>query len=424
MSMTTALSGLIAAQTDIATTSNNIANVNTTGFRKSRTEFADDFYTTPLSASRSAIGGGTHVQRVAVQFGQGNFVASGNTLDLAIQGPGFFAMGSNVDDTGRPIEVAYSRAGAFNIDANGKIIDNAGRPMLTWPVATDGSALEQSISASRPVSVPMTYGTVRETSNIDLQVRMPSDDTMLNQQASVPPAPFDPNDKTTYASVTSLPITDAEGRAVEARAYFVKTASPDASTTESSFAMHVFVEDTEQAPISPVDGGFSFDEFGALVAGNETLTFGNAQKSWQVNLGGSRLESATPAVTSASHDGASASSLSNLEVDQSGTIWANYGVDERIAMGRVALANFANPQGLRQLGNSSFEATSESGLPDLNAAGKGGLGTVKSGMLERSNVDLTEELVSLISAQRNYQANAKAMETSSSLMQTIMNIRN
>ncbi|WIV51263.1 flagellar hook protein FlgE [Marivivens sp. LCG002] len=424
MSMTTALSGLIAAQNDISTTSNNIANVGTNGFRKSRVQFADEFYTTPLGASRKAIGGGTHVQSVSVQFGQGNFMASGNTLDLAIQGSGFFSVGATMTEEGRAVEVAYTRSGAFNLNQDGQILDGLGRPMLTWPVAEDGSALEQSIAAARPVHVPTSRGVVKATENINLQMRLPSDDTMLNRQDAVPPTnAFDPMDPTTYTFTTTIPITDKAGDSMEAQAYFIKTDSPDALDPTSTFELRLYVDGVEQPAFGSPDSLIKFDEFGLVTPADATFNMGTPQGSWNVSFTGSMLEPQTAAVKSAKHDGANSSGLSNLEVDESGTIWANYGIEERLALGRVAIANFANPNGLRQLGNASYAATAESGTPKMAAAGKAGVGVIQSGMLERSNVDLTDELVSLISAQRNYQANAKAMETSSSLMQTILNIR-
>lgn len=424
MSMTTALSGLIAAQTDIATTSNNIANVGTNGFRKSRAQFADEFYTTPLGASRKAIGGGTHIQNVAVQFGQGNFMASGNTLDLAIQGAGFFSVGTNLDNEGRAIEVAYTRSGSFNLDSDGKIIDNTGRPMLTWPVAEDGTALEQSIAAARPVQVPTSRGAVRATENVNLQMRLPSDDTMLNRQDAVPPTnAFDPSDVTTFTFTTTIPITNENGDSMEAQAYFIKTDSPDVVDPTSTFELKLYVDGVEQPPFGSPNAEITFDEFGLVTPVDATLNMGTPQLSWNIKFEGSMLEPQTAAVKSASHDGANSSGLSNLEIDETGTIWANYGVEDRLALGRVAIANFSNPNGLRQLGNASYAATAESGTAKMAAAGMAGVGVIQSGMLERSNVDLTDELVSLISAQRNYQANAKAMETSSSLMQTILNIR-
>jgi len=164
----------------------------------------------------------------------------------------------------------------------------------------------------------------------------------------------------------------------------------------------------------------TFDIDGNITAGG-TLNFGT--NGLAVNLAGSTITNQPFSVAAASHNGAAAGSLTNLELDGTGAIWATYGDMGRIAMGRIVLCNFANPQGLKVQGKATFAVTSDSGPPVVGTPGTAGFGLLRGGALERSNVELTEELVNLISAQRNYQASAKAMETSTSLMQTIMNIR-
>ncbi len=426
MSMTTALSGLIAAQQDISTTSHNIANVGTNAFRKSRAEFVDDYYTSPMDSVRTVVGSGTHMNRVAVQFEQGNFVATGQTLDMGIQGPGFFTVAPQLDINNQPTEVLYTRNGGFKLNENGMIGDGAGRVMLAWPVAQDGSVLQMTPEALGPVHVPLMQGASSATENLSLHLRMPSSNDMLGSQDAVPPTnAFDPDDATSFAFSTAVPVVDADGNAIEARAYFVKSAEPNATSTETEFQMHLMVDGLVFPSTDPSGfSTFSFDAGGVLTATSGAMEFANSVGTYSVDVTGTRMEDNPFVVLSADHDGGSPEGLSNLEVDQMGVIWANYGTDDRIALARVALTNFPNPQGLSQDGNASFKMAAESGEPTYSAPGEKGLGQVQSGMLERSNVDLTEELVHLITAQRNYQANAKAMETSSSLMQTIMNIRN
>ena len=426
MSMTTALSGLIAAQQDISTTSHNIANVGTNAFRKSRAEFQDDYYTTPMDSVRTVVGSGTHMSRVAVQFEQGNFVATGQTLDMAIQGAGFFAVSPQLDLQGKPTEIQYTRNGAFSLDASGQIADSAGRPLMTWPVAQDGSMLDSNTSALKPVQIPLTRGEFTATSEMTLDLNFPVDDAMLNNQDAIPPTnAFDPADSTTYAFSTPIPVMDGNGESVEARAYFIKTKSPDPLDDTTVYEMRMTIDGLEvPSANAPATETVTFDSLGRVTAASGTMEFGDGAVEYTIDPSASNLSEDPFAVMAANHNGENPIGLSNLEVDQMGVIWANYGSDERIALARVAVANFSNPQGLRQAGNASFEAAAESGEPMHTAPGEDGLGQLQSGMLERSNVDLTEELVNLITAQRNYQANAKAMETSSSLMQTIMNIRN
>jgi flagellar hook protein FlgE len=420
--MSTALSGLMAAQADISATSHNIANVGTVGFRSSRVEFADVFSSSPFSNQRTAIGSGVQVQRVAQDFTQGNVVTTGNLLDIAIEGQGFFAIQNTTDANGAAGEVRYTRSGAFNMDATGNVVNASGDSLLGWPVGLDGQPLTNQLSQAIPLQIPLTRGAPVASSEINLDVNLPSDDAMLGQQAAVPPAAaFDPADPTTYAVRTVIPMYGDNGTPVEAEAYFIKIQSPDALNPDTIFELRLMIEGAEVAPTDPlIPSQITFDANGIITAGG-TLDFGPTGLA--VNLGGSSLTNAPFAVAAASHNGAAAGSLTNLELDGTGAIWATYGDMGRIAMGRIVLCNFANPQGLKVQGKATFAVTSDSGPPVVGTPGTAGFGLLRGGALERSNVELTEELVNLISAQRNYQASAKAMETSTSLMQTIMNIR-
>lgn len=422
MSMSTALSGLMAAQADISATSHNIANVGTVGFRSSRVEFADVFSSSPFSNQRTAIGSGVQVQRVAQDFTQGNVVTTGNLLDIAIEGQGFFAIQNTTDENGAMGEVRYTRSGAFNMDATGNVVNASGDSLLGWPVGLDGQPLTNQLSQAIPLQIPLTRGAPVASSEIALEVNLPSDDAMLGQQAAVPPtAAFDPNDPTTYAFRTVVPMYGDNGTPVEAEAYFIKIQSPDATSTDTIYELRLMVEGTEVAPTDPlIPSQVTFDVNGDISAGG-TLSFGTTGLT--VNLAGSGLTNDPFSVAAASHNGAAAGSLTNLELDGTGAIWATYGDQGRIPMGRIVLCNFANPQGLKVQGKATFSVTSDSGPPVVGTPGTAGFGLLRGGALERSNVELTEELVNLISAQRNYQASAKAMETSTSLMQTIMNIR-
>jgi len=418
MSMSTALSGLMAAQADISATSHNIANVGTVGFRSSRVEFADVFSSSPFSNQRTAIGSGVQVQRVAQDFTQGNVVTTGNLLDIAIEGQGFFAIQNTTDANGAAGEVRYTRSGAFNMDATGNVVNASGDSLLGWPVGLDGQPLTNQLSQAIPLQIPLTRGAPVASSEINLEVNLPSDDAMLGQQAAVPPAAaFDPNDPTTYAVRTVIPMYGDDGTPVEAEAYFIKIQSPDAVTTDTIYELRMIIDGAEVTSAAPQ---VTFDANGDITAG-QTLTYGAAGLT--VDLAGSTLSADPFSVAAASHNGSSAGSLTNLELDGTGAIWATYGDMGRIAMGRIVLCNFANPQGLKVQGKATFSVTSDSGPPVVGTPGTAGFGLLRGGALERSNVELTEELVNLISAQRNYQASAKAMETSTSLMQTIMNIR-
>jgi flagellar hook protein FlgE len=265
-------------------------------------------------------------------------------------------------------------------------------------------------------------GTPVASTEINLEVNFPSDNQMLGQQDAVPPTnAFDPADPTSWATRTPVPLFGAAGTPVEAEAYFIKIAEPDAVSTDTVFEIRLFVQGTEVVPTPPaVQNTITFDGTGTITAG-QTMPFGATGLT--LDFGGSTLSTDPFAIQTATHNGASAGRLTNLELDGTGGVWATYGNNGRMPMGQIVLATFTNPGGLKINGNATYSATSESGVPITGTPGTSGFGLLRSGALERSNVELTEELVNLISAQRNYQASAKAMETSTSLMQTIMNIR-
>ncbi|SNX67747.1 flagellar hook protein FlgE [Cereibacter ovatus] len=421
MSINTALSGLAAAQHDIAATSHNIANVGTIGFRGSRAEFADVFNASPYSIARTAVGSGVQTLRTAMQFGQGSVVATGNTLDLAVEGQGFFACEPAVGPNSAKPEPIYTRAGAFGLNADGVAVNASGQSLLAWPVSVEGDALSQVPGTAQPLKIPLTMGAPVATGSIVMTVDLPTDGAMLGQQGAVPPVDaFDPANPTTYAAVTAVPVFDANGNAVEAAAYFIKTANPDALTPETGWALRLVVGGEV---MTPAEGDLSFDATGTLIGtGQQSFTSGMG-KPYTLQLAGTVLADRSFEVNTVAQDGKSAAALTSLEVDSSGTVWAAYGAGIPVAMGQVVLVTFANPQALRALGASGFAATADSGQPVAGTAGDSGFGIIRAGALEHANVDLTEELVHLITAQRNYQASAKALETSNSLMQTIMNIR-
>ena len=422
MSMTTALSGLMAAQTEISTTSNNIANVGTMGFRGSRVEFSDVFSTSPFSAARTAVGTGVQVQRVVQDFSQGNVVTTGNLLDIAIEGQGFFALQQLATENSVRGGAIYSRSGAFALNKDGYVADHGNRALLAWPVAADGKPLTEDLIRAEPLQIPMQRGEPVPTATINVQATLPSEVSNLGQEAAVPPSkPFDAADPTTFAHHTVVPAFDAEGKGMEADVYFTRTASASPASPNTTYEMRMFVDGVERVATTPATVTFGAD--GRIAAG-ALNGFGTGVDAMALDLTGSNLAAAPFTVNTASHDGKSREQLTNLDIDNLGGVWATYGTGQRVALGQVVLSTFSNPQGLRSLGKATFAATAESGPVQTGLPGSAGFGALRSGALERSNVELTEELVNLISAQRNYQASAKAMETSTSLMQTIMNIRN
>ena len=274
MSFYTSLSGLKAAQTDLSAISNNIANVGSTGFKKSRAEFGDLFASAPTQTTKMIAGQGTRLNGIKQQFTQGTLEATDKTLDLGIAGEGFFV----VEGAAPRREITYTRNGAFGIDPNRDVVDTTGAKLKLLPVDASGN-------------------------------------------------------------VTSTAFADM-----------------------------------------------------------------------------------TDFVLPANAPGNAAVALSNISVGIDGLVTATYADGSSQMLGKVAMASFTSLDGLRPVGDAHWQSTGDSGAPAINAATNGALGSIRSGTLERANVDVTEELVALISAQRNFQANAKAIETAGNMTQTIFNI--
>ena len=418
MSFLTALSGLNAAQADISATSNNIANVGTVGFHGSRAAFADIYTTSPMSNSSTQIGSGTRVTGVERSFAQGSVVITANTLDLALQGPGFFRV--QTEATGG--QAVYTRAGAFGVNAEGNVVNAAGHHLAVYPTAENGAPL--SLQATRALNVPMMRGEAVATSRIDMALRLPAGAEGQGGQTAVPPAVgFDPANPESFAFSTPINLIDAEGQPRDAVVYMVQTDVPDVADPATRYQMRMMIDGIEAVPDAGVPPVLEFDADGALAAGFGVEGFSSLGAPVTLDLSGSTLGGVRFDVRSLRSDGSVPRALSALEVDQSGVVWASYGGTEAIALGKVAVANFTNPAGLRSLGDSSYAQTRESGPATFGEAMVDGFGQIRSGALEQANVNLTEELVNLITAQRNYQASAKALETNQALAQTIMNIR-
>ncbi|KGM88374.1 flagellar hook-basal body protein [Roseovarius mucosus DSM 17069] len=417
MSFHTALSGLNAAQTDISVTSNNIANVGTLGFHGSRAEFADIYTTSPYSRPASQIGSGTEVSRIGVDFKQGSLTATGNVLDLSLQGPGFFQVRTGPD---AGADAGYTRAGAFGMNREGFVTNAAGHFLTVFPTSENGDTL--STTQTQRLQIPQQFGTPQPTSSVDLSFNLSlSDNGGLGSQAAIPAAAFDPADPTTYAATTQIPVLDGAGRAVPAQAYFVMSDAPDALDGGLAYSVQLVVDGVTAA--ADPSATLSFDAGGAQTGGLEAMNFALGDQTLSLSLGGSRVSDDSFGAIAVSQNGTRQLDLSSVDVRQDGTVWASYGAETSIAVGQVAVANFSDIQGLGSIGSATYRASRESGEARLGVPGSSGFGAVRSGAVERSNVDLTEQLVNLIMAQRNYQASAKALETNGTLADTVLNIR-
>ncbi len=398
-----ALSGLNAASADLETISNNIANSSTHGFKKSRAEFADVY----ASATNNAIGRGVRLAAVTQQFGQGSLSITENPLDLGISGDGFFRL----NDNGSTV---YSRAGAFGVDRDGFIV-NTQQQRLTGFLADTQGTLTGAIGDLRVDTADLPP---RVTTLIDVGAN-------LDASQTVPVNPFNVNDPLSYNHSTSTTIYDSLGSAHIATMYYSKSAS-------NQWQARLFVDGSEVN--QPGGDALAFANDGSLFqinggAGTTTTSIsfnpgtGAAAMTLTMDYADLTQYGSPFGVNALSQDGFAIGRLSDVGVDELGMLSARYSNGQTRVLGQVVLSNFANPQGLRQLGDTNWAETFSSGAALTAAQGSGDLGLVQSGALEQANVDLTEELVNMITAQRNFQANAQVISTADQITQTIINIR-
>jgi flagellar hook protein FlgE len=391
MSFDLALSGINAANTDLNVTSNNLANVNTTGFKESRAEFADLFAQTQEGVSRTAVGNGVQVAAIAQQFGQGNITSTGNNLDLALSGSGFFIVSNNG-------ALSYTRNGAFQVDQNGYLVTSSGEQVQGYaPLSTGGfntgglASLQLTTAESAP----------QATTTADVLLNLPS------SAAAPTNAPLNPADPTTYTDTTSLTVYDSLGAAHTAQLYVDGTAVGGAQTLTYS---------SSGALTSPANGQVNFGAY--------TPATGAAAMNVNFNFGQSTQFGDSFGVNSVSQDGYTTGSLTGINISSTGVVQANFTNGQSKTLGQIALANFANPQGLQQEGNTQWQQSFASGDAVHGVAGGSGFGTMQSGSLENSNVDITTQLVDMITAERDFQANAQMISATDQVTQSIINIPN
>lgn len=433
MSFNIALSGLAAAQKDLDTTANNIANVNTTGFKQSRAEFADVYATSIFSSGKTKVGDGVTTSTVAQQFSQGALQFTTNSLDLAITGEGFFALTPDRQSQ----DMTYTRAGAFKLNKDNFIVDNNGNYLQGFAVdPVDGENQSVSLSTTAPIAIPTSAGAPRATSNIFLSMNLDS------RQLATDALPFDATDRATYNHSTSVTVYDSLGESHTVTSYFRKTSTVPPANSE--WETYVVWDEVTALPIQ--GDNLVFDSGGNFVTppiptlnmpaatlndpANGYLTNG-AQFATDVvvnfrDASGVKVPTqyaSTFDVTNLSQDGTTVGFLTGVEIDAFGRVLASYSNGDSAYLAQVALVRFANVQGLKQVGNTSWKQSITSGEPIGGQGNTGTFGAINASALEQSNVNLTTELVDLIAAQRNFQANSRALEVNSTLQQTVLQIR-
>lgn len=437
MSFYTSLSGLKGAQSDLSVISNNIANVGSIGFKKSRAEFGDLISASPLQSGTVA-GQGTRLKEISQQFTQGGFQTSDRALDLAISGQGFF-----VTKTGA--QLSYTRNGAFSLDGNRYLVDSNGSYVQVLPVDSSGVLSASGISSAANLQIPATAGQPVATSAMQLSVTVPSNADLPQNRVNyntANPYAFNRFDSNSFNYSTSTTVYDSAGNPQQATIYYVRTSLPNPNATPpvttSTWDAHLFIGDQEASadgnvntsPAKPIQ--MTFDNNGQLQSPTGTTQFSAVLPAGSgapiaialtFDASNTRQASSTFTPGSITQNGKAAGQLTNVSVDGNGLVSATFSDGTTKKLGAIMIANFPNTNGLRQLGDSRWGQSGLSGEPIISQAGSGSAGTIQSGALEEANVDITEELVSLISAQRNFSANAKAIETANNMTDTITNLR-
>jgi flagellar hook protein FlgE len=383
------ISGLRSHQTMMDVTGNNIANVNTAGFKTSQTVFQDTLSQLIQGAGApqggaggtnpAQVGLGVRVGGIFTNFGQGSAQATGRSTDLMIQGDGFFVVRKDGQDL-------YTRAGAFNFDSTGQLVSPDGGKVMGWG-AVNGAI--NTNAAAAPISLPIgTMLPPAASANVTVGGNLPGDST------------------STAPIVTSITVYDGQGNPVSLQASFTKTSA-------TSWEVSISDGTTTVGP-DPL----SFGPTGTTPTPT-TMAFGGIN----VDLSGITNYAGVSTVAALSQDGSAVGSLQAFSISPDGTLVGVFSNGLRQNLGQIAMASFNNPPGLEKVGNTSFRATVNSGVAQLGVAGSGGRGALAGGSLEMSNVDLAQEFTNLIVAQRGFQANSKVITASDEILQDLVNLK-
>jgi flagellar hook protein FlgE len=405
MSFQQGLSGLNVAAKNLDAIGNNIANTSTIGYKAARAEFADVFANS-LAGGGTQIGIGAAVAAVKQQFSQGNIVSSGNPLDVAINGQGFFRLSQDG-------AITYTRNGQFSLNRDGYIVANNGGYLTGYPADINGQ-----IVASTPADLRVSLANIPPQTTSTARIGM-----NLDSREAAPVAAYDINDPSSYNSSTAMTIYDSQGNAHTLTLYFRKSAA-------NTWDVHAAADGAVLNGGASV-GTLNFDTSGSLAA--------NASMNISIPLtNGADTPLAFPvifpagetsqfgvnfAVNQLAQDGFTTGRIAGFSIGSDGVIVGRYTNGQTRAQGQIVLADFVNPQGLVSMGNNQWTDSSDSGQPLVAGPGSGSLGILQAGSLEEANVDMTEELVKMITAQRVYQANAQTIRTQDQLLQTLVNLR-
>lgn len=406
MSFQQGLSGLNAAAKSLDVVGNNIANANTVGFKQSQAQFADVYAASLNGGGAAQVGIGTKLQTVAQQFSQGSITASTNPLDMAINGGGFFRLTNNGATT-------YSRNGQFQLDREGFIVTAGGAKLSGFGTTPTGA-----LATGSPTDLRINTA--------DQQPRMTSEvSAVLNldsRKTDLPTAAFDPADPSTYHSSTSVSVFDSLGNSQTLQTYYLKTAPGSWDVYASTDGLTTLgpAQQLNFRPDGAIDTTTTTMPFNFSVA---TTSGAITPFNVEFDLTDTTQFGSQFGVNTLSQDGYTSGRLSGFSIGNDGTLAGRYTNGQSAVLGQVVLTNFANPNGLQPIGNNMWTESANSGAPLVSTPNSGGLGQLQSSAVEDSNVDLTAELVNMITAQRFYQANAQTIKTQDQVLQTMVNLR-
>lgn len=412
MSFQQGLSGLNAAAKNLDVIGNNVANSGTVGFKQSQAQFADVYANSLTGAGGSNVGIGVKVAQVAQQFTQGNITATNNPLDMAINGGGFFRMENNG-------EITYQRNGQFQLDRMGFIVNPTGATLTGYPASAGGALLT---GAPTPLSINTADLVPQITTELNAVLNLDSGSTVPGT------TPFDMTNPDTFNHSTAVSVFDSLGNSQMLQTFYVKTATAGQWDVYAANDGVPIVGGGATGQVATLD----FDTTGILTTAmplatpiTVPATATGATPTFPVTLdfSGTTQFGSAFSVNTLNQDGYTSGRLAGFNIGADGMVLGRYTNGQSAVLGQVVLANFANPNGLQQLGNNMWAETATSGTPLVGTPDSGSLGVLQSSAVEDSNVDLTAELVNMITAQRVYQANAQTIKAQDAVMQTLVNLR-
>ncbi|AIN17046.1 flagellar hook-basal body family protein [Yersinia rochesterensis] len=427
MGFSQAVSGLNAASSNLDVIGNNIANSATSGFKAGSVSFADMF-------AGSQTGMGVKVAGITQDFNDGTTTTTNRRLDLAISQNGFFRM---QDSTGG---IFYARNGQFKLDENRNIVNMQGLNLTGYPATGTPPTVQQGANPI-PLSIPQGMIPAKATTAGNMVANLTSTHDIIpadTTSGGVTTPTFDPDKPDTYSFVNNMTTFDSLGNRHEINVFYVKR-SEDAVNGNS---WDVYTRDSSAVPAQVAEkrGSMLFDTNGALKSVtngtnaasttdfNMTIPMGVVNgapaQEFALNVAGSKQQNTgTDSIVTQNQTGYAAGEFTGFQINNDGSVVGTYSNQQTQLLGQIVMVNFANPEGLSSEGNNVWKETLSSGNAILGTAGSGGFGTLTSGALESSNVDLSKELVNMIVAQRNYQSNAQTIKTQDQILQTLVNLR-